>query len=475
MSGTFGGYYVARTGMYTSQAALNVTSSNLSSADVEDYTRQQVIQEEIGTNSYGSYSTGSGTDVETVRQIRSSYLDASYRKQNSELGYWETYNEQISTIETSLYYGEDSGLDALTSDFFNAWEEASTSPDSAAVRSSVIEEAELLVDTLEQIAEDIDTLRTEMDSTINTTVERMNTLAENIASMNTSLKVATASGDNTSQLLDELNAALDELSSYGDISTIAKDDGSYEVYLAGQTLVNESGAKAFTLTEAADGSYTLNWDSSGTAIDLDSGELKALMDLTAPYSGDVPAFDTEASGILDAYEQTLNFYVSTIANEVNSLHESGTDLNETTGNAFFTALDSSEPIGIGNIQVNPLLDDANYLACSESGESGDGSIALAIANLGDTDLFTDGDANYTFAEYCSETTEWIASEASFASNELEAQEAILDQLTSERSSMNAVSTDEETTNMILYQQIYNANATVMDTLDSILEYLLNQL
>lgn len=94
--------YVGTSGLQVSQNALNTTAHNMSNIDTSGYTRQQVSQ---GTRSYSTLSKsnsavawqqiGLGVNYSNCKQVRSTFLDASYRLESGRSGF---YDVSYSTI-----------------------------------------------------------------------------------------------------------------------------------------------------------------------------------------------------------------------------------------------------------------------------------------------------------------------------------------------------------------------------------------
>ena len=101
--GLFSNLYIGTSGLQSSQEALNMVAHNVTNADTEGYTRQQVS---YGTREYHRLSnssigvsmkqTGLGVYITEVRQVRDRFVDASYRNQAGRQGF---YNESYSAIE----------------------------------------------------------------------------------------------------------------------------------------------------------------------------------------------------------------------------------------------------------------------------------------------------------------------------------------------------------------------------------------
>lgn len=161
--------------------------------------------------------------------------------------------------------------------------------------------------------------------------------------------------------------------------------------------------------------------------------------------------------------QGLNALSSELIQRVNQIHEASFDLQGQSGRPFFTG---NHP---GNLAVAAsLLADPSKLsiAGSASFPPGDGSQALSIANLRNQ-LNTDEDYQR------------IVSNLGFSIQRLKENEErfdlILTQIDFQRQSESGVNLDEELANMLQYQRSFNAAARVMNTLDEMLNQVVNGL
>jgi len=480
MAGSFGTIQVAASGMYTSQAALNVCSSNVSNSGVSGYTRRAAVFSDttgysVYTSSGSVSATGSGTDMSQVQQIRDQFLDASYRKENGLSGYWDYMSGVTSQLDTLDGYGDDSGLETTTETFFNDWTEASKSPEDSSTRSQVIEAGNNLADSLNTMSQSLDTIRTQTQSDLKSGIDSVNDIAKQLVDLNTKIQKTTASGGDASDLMDSRNTLLDKLSSYGNIVGRSLDNGGYEVYLGGQMLVGESGAQTISAKTDSAGTMSVVWDASGSAVSLKSGSLEAQVELLAPYTGEVGSFDTGRTGLLDAYQKTVDTYASALVSAVNTAHSASYDLNGTNGVSFFTAEDSSKTLTAGNLKVNDVMDDPDCLACSETGSVGDGNGALGISKILDTTALTTTSGTVTFSDFFQSLTQWTGFVDEAASGGSDTQTATTNQLSTQRDSLTTVSLDEEMTRMIAYQEAYSANAQVMSTISDLLDQVINNM
>jgi flagellar hook-associated protein 1 FlgK len=182
------------------------------------------------------------------------------------------------------------------------------------------------------------------------------------------------------------------------------------------------------------------------------------------------------------YIQQLNEFVRTIAQEFNELNESG---NDGTGVEIFTyeGYDSSvdsltttsdyNEITIANFQLSEDVEENSDLICcstdSTAGESANDLILDMIDLRYDNSLFDIGDMD----SYMQSIVAEVAIESEQATNFATSQESLLDLVENQRLSYSGVDTNEETTNLVKYQQAYELSAQMISVLSEIYEATIN--
>jgi flagellar hook-associated protein 1 FlgK len=209
------------------------------------------------------------------------------------------------------------------------------------------------------------------------------------------------------------------------------------------------GGQSFTLqtTTGSDGMQQV-LDSNGNNItaSLDGGQLGGAIQVRDQV---IPGFLTQ-----------LNTLASQFATAFNAAQAKGFDSNGKAGQNFFTlpanAADAAS--GIAVAISNPAL-----IAISSDGSAGsNGNIANLSAAL--TNALPSGqNAAGSYANLVFQ----VGTAASNASAESTAIGLNLQQLTTQQGSVSAVSTDEETTNLIRYQAAYEAAARIVSTIQQL--------
>ncbi len=237
MSSMFDGLYIARSGVIASRAALNVTGQNITNANTPGYTRQRVDQSSIppaeGDSLWAALGAvvGGGTSVDSIEQLRDSFLDYEYRMQSGKSGESSTEIDTLNNLQntftnttTADSSSKSSVVDVLSNEFSNfvSQLESLTSISSNVSESNVRDEATILTQKLNDAAQSLETARVQQYTDLKGKggVDTVNTLLKNIASLSDQIKKAQTSGSSVLELQDQRNLKLDQLSKYVGIRVV---------------------------------------------------------------------------------------------------------------------------------------------------------------------------------------------------------------------------------------------------------------
>jgi len=147
------------------------------------------------------------------------------------------------------------------------------------------------------------------------------------------------------------------------------------------------------------------------------------------------------------------------------------------GDTAYAVAPLSHPSGW--IEINPaVISDVRNIAAGfgENGKAanpGDGSTALAIASLRNSNLMI---GKYqSFDEYFSKTIADIGLRGEEAEQALETEELIMKELKDMRDSISGVNMDEELAQMIKFQHGYSAAARFVNTINTMLDTIINRM
>ncbi len=521
-----GSLYIGTSGLQTSQNALNTTGHNLANLETTGYVRQQVYLSDkayitIGASSVSSDQLGLGVTFSEVRQVRDYFLDQTYRTESGRASYYETMASV--GMEVQVLFGELEGVafqDTLQ-DLWSAVEALYNDPSNSVYQSAFVEEADLFLSRAKDVYNALNTYQNDLNSQVKSTVDQINTLGNTIKSLNDQIAKIEAGGvENANDLRDKRNLALDELSKLVEITYSEGSDGRITVSIEGtqfvtKDYVNEMGTKVI---DNETGFVAPVWPGLNnqevydlsipikSSTNTDIGELKALLvargDHRADYTdlSDADYYsETIQPSVIMNIQAEFDQLIHGIVTSINDVLCGGTGTvtageepqelfvrkatgryDETTGD--YIAEDASDYdtlYTLGNLAINPdLLAEPTLLSFKLETGDVDYDKAKALKDAFDntfSSLNPSLSKTYNFMEYYTEMVNQHGITTNIYS-------ALADNLTEaaaetevKRQAVIGVSSEEELSNMIMFQNAYNASSRYITTISDMLEHIINTL
>lgn len=326
MPSTFFGLTIGKTGLYASSAALNTTAHNASNATTEGYSRQKVtMQAGVPVSVYSKAGmSGSGVTVVSIERERNVYYDEKYRTSNTAYGCYKAQEYYLSAIET--YFNESApdskGVTSAFSTFYTALEDLKNNPSDSTTRTQAKEAANNLTEYVNYLAQSLQKVQREADDDIKITVDRINAIASQVATLNKQINTLELQGGMANDLRDQRDLLIDELSEYCNVSVneiYMGDDkttlNQYVVKVDGVTLVDSYIYNTIELENEeghinmndVDNLYKLKW-SNGEDFNMSSptlgGKLQALLQVRdgndgRNFTGKITGVTTVTEGGVD--------------------------------------------------------------------------------------------------------------------------------------------------------------------------------
>ena len=342
-------------------AALQTAGHNIANANVEGYSRQQVELATAQGQYTGAGFFGRGVDVETVTRSHNAFLTREAGAASSQSGADAARLAQLDRLEAVFPTGE-SGLGYAAGEFLNAMVDLASRPQDSATRQVVLARANDVASRFSAAAAQLDGLQTGVSQDLQNGVAAVNGLAQRIAQVNGSIAQTQGSGQPPNDLLDQRDQLIAELSAYLQVTTIAADDGTLGVFMAGgQRLVLGLQASSLRLLPDA-------FDVSRSALGVVEGG--TVRPLTAGVVG---------SGSLGGL---LRFQNEDLVAARNQLGQMATALSAAVNARQALGLDLRTPAGSGG----PLLAVGTPLALPASTNARNGAgnfiatVSLAVAD-----------------------------------------------------------------------------------------------
>ncbi len=515
-----GALYVGSSGLRTSQNALNTTAHNMSNLDTQGFTRQQIL---LGTMEYSTLSinpkavanqqTGLGVYYSKVRQVRDEFLDKTYRKEVGRSSYYQVSAETLGEIESLLGEMDGVAFQGIYEDLWKAVQELSKDPGNAITQGMLVQYSSVFLTRAEAIYEGLKKYQNNLNTQIKIAVDTINDYGKQLVELNDRICRIEAGGVETANdLRDIRNSILDELSTYANIEYRENADTTVTVRIEGNDFVKRDGFYEIGLQEdVSTGYYTPFWiinakaslDSDGNKVyDIEGAKL---FDLSRPISSDLNTDIGKLRSMLLArgdhhatHEdlEDLEYYSETISKSVlmnveaefdRLIHNVTTKMNEVLNsgeNPWELFIEKAEDGGrfiLGNIQVNPiLLQEPSLLSFKKKDGEIDHEKADKLKEVftredDDNRLNPLAQKRTTLEEYYEDLVAQIANGAYVAYGIYEGQEITVESADAAREQIVGVSSDEELSNMIMYQNAYNASSRYINVIDEMLEHIINTL
>jgi flagellar hook-associated protein 1 len=484
MYSTFHGLEIGKRAILSQQTALSITGQNIANSNTKGYSRQEaVLQATIPlaspnpNNGTLPMQMGTGVEVSEFRRIRENFLDAQFQNNQQQAGYWEAKANSLGHLETIFNELSDAGLSSSLNRFWQGLQELSKQPENLSARVIVVANGKEVADNLNRIYSGIADYEKNLAEQIQTKTTEVNSTASEIASLNLKIAQNIGAGKQPNDLLDRRDLLLDQLSKIVDIEVASTGvNGKIDVSIGGVKLVEGNSSNAFSVE--ASGAKV-----DGTAVKLKGGEIKGLLE-THGYT----AADGITVGRIPELRANIDLLASTIAESLNRIHagDGARNLDDIQSRSldpntplekllFYVDKDdpSQPPKHAGNMIVNPVLIDLPAkVAAAASDSIGDGSNARAMS-----DLFLQkmniGGTSTTIGDYFKKVVGQLGTDIQGAKQSSDNANKMVQMVDNRRQSVSGVSIDEEMTNMVRYQQAYNAAARYVSAVNDLLNTLIN--
>ena len=369
---------VGVSGLQAAQVALLTTSHNISNATTPGYNRQQAIQSTNTPLAHGNGFIGRGVQVSTVQRIYSQYLVNQSLQAQTQSSQLDSHYNEIKQID-NLLADTTSGLTPVLHNFFNAVQDMASNPTSIPSRQAVLSNAEALVSRFQQMDQRLSEMREGVNSQITSSVAEINSLAQQIAGLNTNIQAveASANGQPANDLLDQRDALIRNLSQLTNVDVVRQNNGHYNVFIGnGQSLVVGSSAMTLKAVAASPGDpqrLTVAMDLNGSEVSLPERQLQG------GSLGGLLAFRSET---LDSVQAGFNELARGFAQSFSEQHRLGQDLQGEMGGDFFEVTDPSHAAGSIRVAISDPTEIAAAVPIRTEGDVGNtGSAKISAGSV----------------------------------------------------------------------------------------------
>lgn len=480
---------IGQSGLAAAKKQMATTAHNISNVNTEGYTRQRAELQANRPVGRGNLVMGTGVDVTNVKRIHDELVDKKLFTATSEHSFHEERSFHLGQIEEIFNETNGEGLNKVLNDFFNTFRELSTHPDNESLKSVVRDQAQIVTQDFRRISTRLEDIERNLEGRLRLYIQDINSLLDNVAALNVKVAELEVAGGETGDLRDQRDIAVKNLSEYFELETFTNERDQYILNVVGAGPIVAGGTVQHL--EATIGKNPNSLDSNNdnnlyvyfagkTAFNLADKFKKGKM------HGIVETHQSEVKNTKDNIDNiAYNLIMAT-----NTLHRKGyinttlpLDENGQIENGKYKAItginffqEPNQKTGAAaTIDLSSLIkEDPIYIASAAAPNSpGDNRVALSIAKLQHERFFNDGTASFE-DEYLKNVGSLGLASAKSKIN-ADQSNGIVAQIKTLRERVSGVSLDEEASNMMQYQQAYEASARVIRASEDMFNSLLTMM
>ncbi|NRA54647.1 MAG: flagellar hook-associated protein FlgK [Gammaproteobacteria bacterium] len=329
-------------GLSTAQQQLSTTGHNIANVNNDGYSRQRVIQETTTPFNSGSDFLGTGSKIKDVQRVFDQFRYNEVVFNQSTNSGAQTSASKLGRLDETMSLVGPNITNSLN-DLFAAVNSLVDVPGDVGLRQVMLAKADTLAVSTQSMQRTLEAEYSSVNEDIESSVERMTAIAEQLARVNRDVVTASAGGATPNDLLDERDNLLIELAEFTKVSTVATQDGALNVYIAnGQTLV--TGTSSFSVTSVA-GSP----DPKQLQVVIQSPS-SALQHIDGKnMGGSVGALISYRDGALTETLNKVGLTAIAIADTFNTAQSQGVDLNGLTGQNLFEDINDPNAVRLRSL------------------------------------------------------------------------------------------------------------------------------
>ena len=315
---------IGKTAMYANYAALQTAGNNIANANTAGYSRQETQLADAPSQFTGSGFFGKGVQVTTVSRAYDQLLTNQAVASSSTAAADSARLSKLNDLEGVFPIGE-SGVGYAAGAFLNSFVDVSNNPGDASARQVVMSQAQELASRFRAAGDQLSSLQTGVSQDIKSQAASVNSLATQVAQLNSQIAGLKGSGQPPNQLLDQRDQLVSQLAGIINVTTIAADDGSVGVFIGGgQNLV--LGNHANTIKAVPD-----EFDPAKMTLTMTEGAVNRAIPSDSLVGGSLSGLMKFQNEDLTSANNLLGQMATAVSGAVNKQQSLGLDLGQPSG------------------------------------------------------------------------------------------------------------------------------------------------
>lgn len=472
----------ANSSLYVSGDRTSVVSRNIANADRPFYSRKSV---EVVT------VPGAGVRSSQVTRAEDPVLFRKVISSNSSAAMQQAMLESLNFLDATINDVElDASPAALINKLQSALQSYAAQPHSDLAAKAAVRSARDLANGLNSAAATVQTVRNDAEAGIKASVERVNTLLAQFKTVNDQITRGTIAGSDVTDLLDQRDELLANLSGEVGIRTVVRENNDMAVYTDSGVVLFDRLPRAVEFASASNLSPGL----AGNAVFIDGVPVTGANATMPLQSGRLAGLVQARDDISLAYEAQLDeiarVLVTTFA-ETDQVGGGGPDM---PGLFTYVGATGVPPDGVlvsglaSAIRVNESVDPdagglatrlrdggisnpviADYVYNTDGSASFTGRLDELITKMGESYAF-DPAAKLatagTLADYSSASVGWLEEARTVANDSYEYQNTLYQRSYESFNRITGVNLDEELSLMLELERSFQTSSKLISVIDS---------
>lgn len=317
--------------LFAQQSAISATGHNIANANTPGFSRQRVRLETSAPLNFVPGQFGTGVQAVAVERVRDQFLDNQIRTQVTSNGFFASQTDIFGRLEVilsdplnptsdSLTSTTQSGINSALTKFFDAWQELTLNPESAAIRANLREQSLTTSEAFNVAHRELNQLASDVNARIGDAVNGINSLARQIADLNAAItREEVGENQNANDLRDRRDQLVQELSAKIKVRITEEANGSITIRAFGANLVENNVARNLITLEHDDDTgskyFDILYDDIRSRVlngDITEGELGGLLQ--------------QRDVVIPSFVEQIDTLAASLIQRVNAIHSASMGL-----------------------------------------------------------------------------------------------------------------------------------------------------
>ncbi|WPY94908.1 flagellar hook-associated protein FlgK [Limimaricola variabilis] len=472
-----GAFLNARSGLAAAEGWADIAATNIANANRTGYAKRSAPLTQL---------PGGGVAMTGFQRATDAALEQAHRKEVSRTATQEARADALEVHAAAL--GEidsTTGLSGRVSTFRTTLDALATTPSEPALQEAAVRAAEGLATTLRDASGTLARTEERVRNAVVADVTEINDQLARIVALNERIAGQQQGTERRVMFEDQLSESLDSLSQLIDLRMQTDASGRISIYTAAGAALVEDNKRHELSFDTSTGRLTVN------DVDITPGVAEARGSSEGALAGrlgfltnDLPRLELQLDEMARSLVQEFEKIDTTRATGTAGLFVDGTA--PVDGSGVRAAFDPTKSEGLaGRIAVNTAVRSEaggaawrmrDGIGATVQGPASDGSRVAAFVDLLSTDISYDPAAGLGDRRTIGDFAAGLVSAQKQLHNDALAKSESLaagrDSIQTSRQSVQGVNVDDELQQLMLIEQSYAANATVMKTLGEMMDTLL---